>query len=359
MTQFSSSLVASLFLLLSATSIQAHHTWAVDYDTDGELAEIEGIVSSIAWVNPHVRFEVLVDAGTSSEQTWHIAGTSVSNLARMDINRNILSVGDRVRMAGFPARRSDMGMYMVNLLLPDGREAVFQSNASPRWPGEQVGSSDRIRGDIGEVDASLLPDSIFSVWTTVTGIPESRSLHPRATEDYPLSEAGLAAIASYDPETDDPFGSCQPKGGSVVMDAPYPIELIDQGERILVKLEEYDLVRTIHLEDIHDDTLVEPSLLGYSTGRWQGDTLLITTTKFDYPFLNVGSTPSYVPQSQYAHFQETFRLDPERDKLHYSLTVTDTEMLTEPLVMSKYYLWRPGESVQPYVCDEEGLFVED
>lgn len=351
-------LICVFFTIITIPMAMAHHTWAVDYET-GEIVEIEGVVSSITWVNPHVRFEVVVDAGTSSEQKWNVAGTSVSNLARMDVNKNILSVGDQVSMAGFPAKRSDHGMYMINLLLPDGREAIFSGSAEPRWPGEQVGDRDRIRGEAPGGDASERPDSIFSVWTTLTGLDASRTLHPRSSADYPLTEAALEKIAAYNPETDDPFGSCSPKGGSVVMDAPYPVELVDQGDTLLFKLEEYDLVRTIHLTNIQDDRNVEPSLLGYSTARWQGDTLLITTTKIDYPFLNVGSVPDYIPQSQYAQMQETLRLDPARDKLHYTLTVTDTEMLTEPMVFRKYYLWREGETVQPYSCDEEGLFVED
>lgn len=345
-------LLFSLFFIASfSTSALAHHTWAVDYFPDTNT-EIEGVITSIRWVNPHVRFKVMVDQGTDSEQEWDIAGTSVSNLARMDVNRNILSVGDRVKMAGHGSRKSDHGMYMINLLLPDGREAVFSASAKPRWTGERVGGTDKILGKVTEDDISKRPDSIFSIWTTITGIPESRSLHPRKTEDFPLSELGLQTVANYNPATDDPFGDCSPKGGSAVMDAPYPIELVDQGDKIILNLEEYDTVRTIHLSDVHDDSDVEPSLLGYSTGHWQGDTLLITTTKINYPFLHVGSTPNYVPQSEYAQMQETFRLGSERDRLHYTLTVTDTAMLTKPMVFSKYYLWRPGEALQPYQCDE-------
>ncbi len=343
---------------LVSVPASAHHSWAVDYDTDS-FVEIEGVVSSIRWVNPHVSFKVVVNADTASEQIWDIAGTSVSNLARMDVTKNILAVGDNVLMAGHAAKRSDHGMYMVNLLLPDGREAIFSGSAEPRWSGDRVGNSASLRGEVTEQDISKRPDSIFSVWTTLTGVPESRTLHPRATADYPLSEAARQKIAGYNPETDDPFGSCSPKGGSLVMDAPYPVEFIDQGDTILFKLEEYDLVRTIHLTDIHDDRNIEPSLLGYSTARWQDDILLVTTTKIDYAYLNVGSIPNYIPQSQHAQFQETLRLGSEHDRLHYTLTVTDTEMLTEPLVMRKYYQWRPGESVQPYSCDEEGLFPAD
>lgn len=347
------------FVLVTLFSMPAvaHHTWAVDYDTN-DIVEIEGVVSSIAWVNPHVRFKVDVDQGSGSEQSWDIAATSVSNLARMDVNKNILAVGDRVRMAGYSARRSDHGMYMVNILLPDGREAVFQTNAQPRWTGDLVGSAAKLLGEVVEEDISKRPESIFAVWTTLTGVPESRALQPRNTSDFPLSEKGLQAIANYNPETDDPFGSCSPKGGPAALEAPYPVELVDQGDVILFKLEEYDTVRTIHMTDIHDDRNAVPSLHGYSTGRWNGDTLLVTTTKIDYPFLHVGSVPDYIPQSQYVRTQETFRLGSDRDRMYYSLTVTDTEMLTEPVVYSKYFVWRPGETVQPYVCDEDGLFTD-
>ncbi|MBX2848000.1 MAG: hypothetical protein KTR16_06760 [Acidiferrobacterales bacterium] len=336
----------------------AHHTWAVDYDADN-FVEIEGTVSSIRWVNPHVRFEVTVNQGVDTEQTWSIAGTSVSNLARMDVNRGILQVGDSVRMAGHASKKSEHAMYMINLLLPDGREAVFSGSARQRWTAEKVGSNEAIRGEVAEQDISARPNSIFSVWTVSMGDPGSRSLQPRKTEDFPLSKAGVDKIASYNPKTDNPFGSCAPKGGVAVMDAPYPIELVDEGDKILFKLEEYDTVREIHLNDIHDDSNIEPSLLGYSTGRWQGDTLLITTSKISYPYMHVGSTPDYVPQSAVARIQETLRLGEKRDKLFYTLTITDTEMLTEPLVLSRYYVWRPNESIQPYSCDEEGLFLEE
>ena len=349
MIKMISAMALAVFLSAQAS---AHHTWAVDYDTTSVI-EIRGIISSITWVNPHVRFQVMVDEGTNSEQTWNIAGTSVSNLARMNVTKDILSVGDEVRMAGWAARRSDHGMYMVNLLLPDGREAVFQGNAEPRWSEELVGNRDNPAADIDEANLSA-PDSIFAVW--VTG---SRTLHPRATEDFPLSDRARVAIANYNPETDDPFGSCSPKGGSAVVDAPYPVALEDHGETIVFRLEEYDTVRTIHLTDIHDDRNVEPSLLGFSTGFWEGDTLLVTTTKIDYPFLHIGSVPDYIPQSQYARMQETFRFSAEETRMYYTLTVTDTEMLSEPLVMRKYFEWRPGETVQPYSCNEEGLFPTD
>lgn len=75
--------------------------------------------------------------------------------------------------------------------------------------------------------------------------------------------------------------------------------------------------------------------------------------------MHVGSTPDYVPQSQSAQILETLRLGDERNKLYYTLTITDTEMLTKPLELGRYYVWRPNETIQPYSCDEEGLFIAE
>lgn len=340
-----------VFLAISIPSAQAHHTWQVEYEQD-PTTEIEGVIESIAWVNPHVRFKVVVDQGTTDEQVWNIAGTSVSHLARMDVTRNILSVGDRVRMAGHKSKKAEHALYLVNLLLPDGREAVFSSSAAARWTGDRVGDTKSINGQVVASNPDERPNSIFSVWTTTMSNPESRTLQPRNSADFPLSALALQTIANYNPATDNPFGNCSPKGGAAIMDAPYPIQLVDQGDTILLKLEEYDTVRTIHLSEVHDDSDVEPTLLGYSTGHWQNDTLVVTTTRIDYPYLHVGSVPSYIPQSEYMQLQETFRLGEDHDRLYYTLTVTDTAMLTKPMVLSKFYQWREGESLRPYSCDE-------
>lgn len=90
-------------------------------------------------------------------------------------------------------------MYMINLLLPDGREAVFFGSAKQRWTAEQVGSAEKLRDQASDQEAANKPDSIFSVWAITTGDSESRALHPRKTEDFPLSQAGLDKIARYNP----------------------------------------------------------------------------------------------------------------------------------------------------------------
>ena len=68
------------------------------------------------------------------------------------------------------------------------------------------------------------------------------------------------------------------------------MEFVDEGEQILLRLEEYDLVRTIHM---NADPRVEPprAPLGFSTGHWDGGTLVVTTTRISWRYFNTVGIP--------------------------------------------------------------------
>jgi hypothetical protein len=72
---------------------------------------------------------------------------------------------------------------------------------------------------------------------------------------------------------------------------PTPIQIIDAGDRILIHGYEYDIERVIHMDA--DESGAEPqgSPLGYSVGRWDGDTLRVTTTHIDWPYLDPQGNP--------------------------------------------------------------------
>jgi hypothetical protein len=126
---------------------------------------------------------------------------------------------------------------------------------------------------------------------------------------------------------------------------PRAVEFVDKGGVILIRLEEFDAQRTIHLNDSIPDN-VPPSPLGYSVGRWEGETLIVETAHIDYPLFDREG----VPQSSEVTIAEKFSLSDDEEELAYEITVTDSETFTEPVTGSKGWVWVPDREIQSYDC---------
>ena len=125
---------ASFFLgaLLLPWLALAHHTFGYVYNTS-QVAEIEGEVIDVQWENPHINFSMRTDDG----EVWSIESNSPAGMERRTISRDIISVGNHFRLAGFPARDGSNGMHASNILLTDGREVVLRPGSKPRWGGAE------------------------------------------------------------------------------------------------------------------------------------------------------------------------------------------------------------------------------
>ena len=73
---------------------------------------------------------------------------------------------------------------------------------------------------------------------------------------------------------------------------------------------------------------------GDSIGCWEGDTLVVETVSVRYDPTWAASAP---PFSDNAHFIERMRLV-EPGRMHYSITVTDPDTLTEPWSVELYFI---------------------
>ncbi len=314
-----------------AATVSAHHAFGGFFDMT-TMTEIDGVVTEMRWRNPHVRFSVRTDEGN----VWEIETNSVSILRRMDINADIFSVGDRVRLAGGAAKDGTFAMFSNNAMLADGREIVLRPGVDPYWSDSTLGTS-----EVWLAGGTPEADSIFRVWSThFTG--ESRNLWATS---YPLTASARAARDSFDPVTEVLIADCAPKGMPWIMSQPYPIEFVDEGERVLLRIEEYDTLRTIHIDD--DSVLSNaPSRLGNSVGRWVDGELHVETRGVDWPYFN----HSGIPQSDAVEISEIFRLSDDRARLEYELTVVDPATFTAPVRLDKQWMWRPGEQVRPYEC---------
>ncbi|MCH2669915.1 MAG: DUF6152 family protein [Gammaproteobacteria bacterium] len=321
------------FYLMPIPSV-AHHAFSGVFDMNN-LTELEGQITRLMWRNPHVQFTML----DANDELWDIETNSVSILSRMNVSSDLLAEGDRVTVAGYPARSGSNEMWINNILLMDGTELVTRPGANSYWSDEHLGESDTWLEAGAEGGESL---GIFRVWSTRFNGPGRYMF----LDDYPLTETAAAIQAAFDPLLDNPIGECSPKGMPWIMQQPYPVKFSKDGNNILFHIEEYDLVRTIYMVQDGIEINIQPSLLGHSVGRWEGEDLVVSTHSVDWYYFNSGG----IPQSADARFEERFSLSGDGANLDYTIVVSDPETFTEPVLMTKQWVWRPGETVNPYIC---------
>jgi len=311
--------------MLTASHASAHHNWAAIYDVESDI-EIEGVISSVQWRNPHVRVSFTVAGGTANEKVYTTASNSVAALTRMNVTKELLAVGTEVRVAGYRSRNRDDDLFMNHLLLPGGREIVFLRTAEPRWPeASRIGNTDRAHGRVIEDDFSKRPTSIFAVWNTIFGAEGSH----RALK-FPDGAFNI------DYKTARGSGNCATKDVWTAMGAPYPVQLIDNGDIVVVHAEEFDTIRNVHMGIDHEDPGTNTDNLGYSTGRMDDGRLLVTTT--------------FEGSNSPVKLYETFELSADHNRLLYTSSLLDPESSSAPTVNSKWWEFQPGAFVQPYNC---------
>ena len=187
---------------------------------------------------------------------------------------------------------------------------------------------------------------IFRVWSTaLTG---AWFLFPENSK-YPLTERAQRVLAAFDPVKNNPLRDCTPKGMPTIMEQPYPMQFTQQGEDILLRLEEYDTLRTIHMKADSGARKPPRSRLGYSVGRWDGTALVVTTTSVNWPhFDGVG-----IPMSEQVEIVERFTTNADGSQLDYRMTVTDPLTFTKPVVLQKHWLALPNVAVKLYKCTQD------
>jgi Family of unknown function (DUF6152) len=319
--------------------IGAHHSGS---EYDRTTIEIQGQLLEVAWQNPHVHFIVRAPDLNGKVLTWDIEANSLSILRRTDATPENLKVGDTIKVAGSPSRRAPNRMWAMNILAANGLEIVLGPGIKPRWKSTAVGSKSTWFEGGTAVNRTA---GLFRVWSTKFDDPDD--LWRR---DYPLTEAAKKKRAAFNPLTDSVAPGCRPKGMPTIMEQPYPIEFVDKGDTILLRLEEYDTVRMIAMSPNANVDSLPKTLLGRSKGRWEGNTLVVTTSRIDWPYLD----PTGVPQGPSSTMVERFTSTSDGTRLNLTMTINDPATFTAPIELKRSWVWRPGETVKPYNCAEGG-----
>ncbi len=321
--------IATGMLLLVSGAALGHHSIS-PYDRES-FQELEGTVSGIQWRNPHIGLTLRV-----GDEEWEVEGDSANAAARQGLMRESIQIGDEIRVGGWPSTFGRRALFLTNVLI-DGRETVVMDLNLPfRWT--EPPDNRFVEGANAE-----LVRSIFRVWSSSGELYKLRN-------PYVLTPAAEAAKVGWDPYTDMLALRCESPGMPNAVLNPYPIEFLDEEDKILLRIEEWEAVRTIHMtsQAIPEDAPRSP--LGYSVGHWEEDsTFVVETARIDFPYLDDAGTP----MSDDVRVIERFSLSEDGTHLDHEISVTDPQNLVEPAVWDAKWRWIPGTVIRPYECDVE------
>jgi hypothetical protein len=149
----------------------------------------------------------------------------------------------------------------------------------------------------------------------------------------------------------DPEIKCFMPGVPRATYMPYPFQILQGTNKILIAYEFAGVTRTIHMDDAGNSP--SSSWMGWSRGRWDGETLVVDVTDFNDQtwFDRAGNF-----HSDALHVVERFTpVSPHH--LMYEVTIEDPKVFTRPwkMRMPLYRHFDTGKKILEYKCVE---FVE-
>jgi hypothetical protein len=190
------------------------------------------------------------------------------------------------------------------------------------------------------------PD-LTGVWLRRAGINNIADLLPKG-EAFPYLPATLQRMSALKSQ-DDPQLRCLPI--ATPRSEPYPFRIVETPTHIFILTEAVHGYRQVYMDGRKhpsgDD--LQPSWLGDSIGRWDGNTLVIDTIGFNDLtwFDNVGHI-----HSDRMHVVERFtRVD--LGHLNASVTVDDPGAYSRPFTLSYTAELMPKTELLEYICENE------
>ncbi len=320
--------VAALTLALAmgiARPGWSHHSRAEFADG---ITEIRGTLVNIIWRNPHPALFIDVTGDGGEPETWRMETFGgLWSFEQANVSPDLFRVGDTLTVAGRLSTRRDAYFLGTNVLLPDGTEVIMGVNFGPHWDGPFVGGATEFSGQHPTVvDAAGENLGIFRVWS----IP-GRGVG--LTQHLPFRPHAVAARADWDP-IDNPITRCEQPGMPTVMLQPGPFRFLRAGEDIVLHSPYFDTRRTIHMDREPDAATQPVSPVGFSRGHWEGNTLVVATTRIGWPYFDSSGTP----QGPAVQVTERFTLSDDQSRLAFHMTVVDPETFTGPATREWHYL---------------------
>ena len=213
---------------------------------------------------------------------------------------------------------------------------------------------------LGATDAAAQHPDFTGVWTTYNE-PGQASGGRGAAPALPLNAEAKQKVARYQalvaPTGDTPGGYCLGTGmpGSMLGSGGYPMEIHQRPEQIIIVYEAHSEIRRVYLGNrIVPDAERLPGRNGHSSGRWEGNTLVVETNHL------VEQVDQRYPHSDQARIVERYHLEKGKggeSVLVAEMTMTDPVFYTAPFTTVKKWAQVPNGHLLPYECAEENWLI--
>ena len=189
------------------------------------------------------------------------------------------------------------------------------------------------------------------VWAPIWVLDWANKKWVNQAIDVPFKSEGLELFKERraNNSKDDPEGYCLPGGVPRYTGTPYPFQIIQLPDRVVILYEGASHMYRVVLMNAEHSKDPDPTWLGESVGHWEGnDTLVIDTVAF-----NGKTWLDYVghPASDQLHVIEKLRR-PDYRTLVYEATIEDPKYYTKPWTTSFNVKFQPGWEIKEYVCLE-------
>jgi hypothetical protein len=297
------------FLTAVTVPTEAHHSHASLNPDDVRM--YQGRVVKYSWTMPHVflRIEAPDENGEIAEYTVELQHPPA--MARLGWGKETWKPGDRITWEG-PHDRDPDRHYTGMKWAEDGDGKRFYTDRSMATA----------------VEAEATPSTDFTgLWkrSDVGGF----NPHYKPPKGWPLSARGADLVANFD-EDQNPMVTCGNPGPPKMMIVPYPMVLTRPDENtVVIERELMRDKRYVYLNGSGE--MGEPSKLGFSTGRFEGDTLIVETGNFvDDPW----GSHTGIDSSSEKQLVEKFTMSDGGLFLHAEITITDPVYLSEPVTFT-------------------------
>jgi hypothetical protein len=167
---------------------------------------------------------------------------------------------------------------------------------------------------------------------------------PMTAEARKIQEARATGLLGHE----EPDARCLPQGVPKINMAPVPFKIVQTENLVVLVYEAFNLWRQVHLDgrEFADD--LNPSWMGYSKGRWEGDALVVETRGLNgKQWLDHGGLPA----SDKLTVVERFRR-PNIGQLEIDITITDPTYYTRPWTATVKARIVTGTELFEFICNE-------